>query len=251
MKFRILSLLFLLLLPAVVVAGEFEGKINHALFLNAANVHWGYFSKELVPVVTIESGDVVMVEMATHHAGDDWDKMIKGDAGMEDVYTWTQDEIGEEFRGATGGGDGVHILTGPIYVNGAEPGDILKVEILDLTPRANPEGKTFGSNAAAWWGFQARVNKADGTPFTAGTFTSTPDENDEVVTIFEIVEIDGLDYAVPSYQFEWPVITGTFRKQRIRLSVMPTLLNLSFSCCYRSQWHNARFHSVSWYSCSA
>lgn len=35
-------------------------------------------------------------------------------------------------RGATGGGDGVHVLTGPIYVNGAQPGDVLKVEILAL-----------------------------------------------------------------------------------------------------------------------
>ena len=134
--------------------------------------------------------------------------MIKGDAGMIDIYSWSPDSVGEQFRGATGGGDGVHILTGPIYVNGAQPGDLLKVEILDLVPRANPEGKTFGSNAAAWWGFQARVNKADGTPFKAGTFTSTSGENDEIVTIYEITEIDRRDYAVPSYQFECPIITN-------------------------------------------
>lgn len=133
--------------------------------------------------------------------------MIKGDDGMTSIYTWTNETVGEEFRGATGGGDGVHILTGPIFVNDAEPGDILKVEILDLVPRANPDGKTFGSNAAAWWGYQARTNKADGTPFTAGTFTSTPDQNDEVITIYELVQIEGEDFAVPSYQFEWPVIT--------------------------------------------
>jgi acetamidase/formamidase len=54
---------------------------------------------------------------------------------------------------------GVHVLTGPIFVEGAEPGDVLKVEILDLVPRVNPDGKTFGSNAAAWWGYHARANK--------------------------------------------------------------------------------------------
>jgi hypothetical protein len=37
-----------------------------------------------------------------------------------------------------GAGDGVHIMTGPIYVCGAEPGDILQVDILDLQPRKNP-----------------------------------------------------------------------------------------------------------------
>jgi acetamidase/formamidase len=37
-----------------------------------------------------------------------------------------------------GAGDGVHIMTGPIYVCGAGPGDILQVDILDLQPRKNP-----------------------------------------------------------------------------------------------------------------
>ena len=175
--------------------------------LSSANVHWGYFSKELEPVLTVASGTEVVVEMATHHACDDWDKMIKGDPGMEDVFSWDQTGKLEDFRGATGGGDGVHVLSGPIYVEEAEPGDILKVEIMDLMPRPNAEGKTYGSNAAAWWGFQARVNKADGTPFLAGTFTSTPGENDEVITIYEIMDENGQGFAVPVYQFEWPDIT--------------------------------------------
>lgn len=32
----------------------------------------------------------------------------------------------------------MHIMTGPIYVCGAEPGDVLQVDILDLMPRKNP-----------------------------------------------------------------------------------------------------------------
>lgn len=60
----------------------------------------------------MESGDEVIVEMATHHACDDYDKMIRGDPGMEDIYLWSdKDVINEPFRGATGSGDGVHILT--------------------------------------------------------------------------------------------------------------------------------------------
>ena len=62
-------------------------------------------------------------------------------------------------RGA-GEGLGVHLLTGPIYIEGAEPGDILEVRILDvrLRPSANPNhpGKAFGSNAAAWWGLSVQ-----------------------------------------------------------------------------------------------
>lgn len=95
---------------------------------------------------------------------------------MEDIYYWSHMEgANEHYRGANGRGDGVHILTGPIFVEEAQPGDLLKVEILDLKPRKNPKtAKTYGSNAAAWWGFQARVKMADGSDFKAGTFTDTP-----------------------------------------------------------------------------
>ena len=86
-----------------------------------------------------------VVEMGTHHACDDWDRMIKGDAGMESIYLWNKTSKGECYRrGATGGGDGVHVLTGPIYVEDAEPGDLLMVEIINLVPRPNADGKTFG-----------------------------------------------------------------------------------------------------------
>ena len=44
-------------------------------------------------------------------------------------------------------GPGVHILTGPIHVRGAEPGDTLAVTVLDMRPRL-----PYGSNCAANWG---------------------------------------------------------------------------------------------------
>ena len=51
------------------------------------------------------------------------------------------------------------------------------------------------------------MNKVDGTAFAAGAFTETPGFNDEVVTIYELVNENGIDYAVPAYQFEWPTLT--------------------------------------------
>jgi len=57
------------------------------------------------------------------------------------------------MRGMTGSGDGVHVLTGPIHVEGAEPGDTIKVEILDLYPGMNKDNEAYGVNAAARWGF--------------------------------------------------------------------------------------------------
>lgn len=131
---------------------------------------------------------------------------------MEDIYHWSSDMKNEDQRGATAGGDGVHILTGPIYVEGAEPGDMIAVEIMDLKLRPNRDGKTFGSNAAAWWGYQARVPKADGSDFVYDTANAS--DNDEIITIYEMVEEDGNAYAVPLYQYEWPSIidpNGTVR----------------------------------------
>ena len=109
----------------------------HYLPANADTVHWGYFSKTLKPQVEVESGDIVTIETLTHHAGDDLERMVKGDEGAESVYLWTKDKKGVDRRGAgptdpavykkgSGEGMGVHIMTGPVYVRGAEPGDILE-----------------------------------------------------------------------------------------------------------------------------
>jgi acetamidase/formamidase len=126
------------------------------LKLSAANVHWGYFSKNLKSALTIENGDTVVLDMVSHRACDDYDKMIRGDKTLEEIYSWNASGH-VEVRGTTGWGDGVHILTGPIYVNGAEPGDILKVEILRLEPRANPDGKTFGVSSIVLNLLQCRI----------------------------------------------------------------------------------------------
>jgi hypothetical protein len=58
------------------------------------------------------------------------------------------------------------------------------------------------------------LDKVNGEKFFAGSFTSTPGVNDEVITIYEIFDDDGQGYATPLYQFEWPTITdpnGTVR----------------------------------------
>lgn len=51
---------------------------------------------------------------------------LQGDPGIESIYEWGA-SLSIPMRGATGTGDGVHVLTGPIYVRGAEKGDVLQV----------------------------------------------------------------------------------------------------------------------------
>ena len=173
----------------------------HHLPANADTVHWGYFSKLLKPQVEVESGDFVTIETLTHHANDDAERMVKGDAGAESVYLWTKDKRGVMRRGAgsgDGGGLGVHICTGPVAVRGAQPGDVLEVRILDVKPRpcANPEFKVlaFGSNAAANWGYQYK-------------HLITGDRPREVVTIYEVDATGQRNWAKAVYNFKWVPVT--------------------------------------------
>jgi hypothetical protein len=52
----------------------------------ALPVHLFVFSTGLTPKLVANSGDTVEIEMITHHAGDDYEKMIQGDPGIEDIY---------------------------------------------------------------------------------------------------------------------------------------------------------------------
>ena len=191
---------------AAQTAAARQGKpSHHYLPATAETVHWGYFSKLLKPQIEVNSGDYVTIEALTHHANDDAERMVKGDPGAESVYLWTKEKKGVNRRGAgpidgkllgrgAGEGLGVHICTGPIYVRGAEPGDILEVRIIDVKPRpsANPKysGKAFGSNAAAWWGFHYKELLTEPKPR-------------EVITIYEIDASGQRNWASAVYNFQW------------------------------------------------
>jgi len=179
---------------------------------SADTVHWGYFSKSLKPLVTVKSGDFVTIETLTHHANDDALRMVKGDPGAESVFYWDSKRKGVNRRGAgpmdaslfgrgAGEGLGVHICTGPVAVEGAEEGDILEVRILDVKPRpcGNSEfkGKSFGSNAAAWWGFHFN------------DMVEEPKKR-EVITIYEVDASGERDYAKALYNFRWTPQTDPF-----------------------------------------
>ncbi|WP_422001333.1 acetamidase/formamidase family protein [Reyranella sp.] len=172
---------------------------HHHLPANADTVHWGYFSRSLRPQLEVRTGDLVTIETLTHQASDDHERMIAGDPGAESVYLWTKDRKGVMRRGAgedDGKGLGVHICTGPVLVEGAEPGDVLEVRILDvaLRPSANPDyrGLAFGSNAAANWGYHYN-------DFLTG-------ETREVVTIYELDATGARNWARALYSFRWPEI---------------------------------------------
>ena len=103
----------------------------HHLPATPETVHWGYFDGTLTPKLTICSGDTVALETLTHRAGDAPDLLM--DDGVRRVYQ----EVGDR-------GPGPHSMTGPIAVEGAEPGDTLEVRVLRVRPRL-----LYGSNMAS------------------------------------------------------------------------------------------------------
>jgi acetamidase/formamidase len=108
----------------------------HDLRARPGTVHWGYFDASLAPALRVNSGDLVRAQAVTHHAGDAPHLM------MDDEIRAIWSAIPEHDRAP-----GVHILTGPIYVEGARPGDMLEVRYHEMVPRCD-----YGSNLAAHWG---------------------------------------------------------------------------------------------------
>lgn len=97
---------------------------HHHLSSNAETCHWGYFDAERKPVLQVKSGDKVTVETLATGGPD-----ILPPPGfyvppeMNEIHTKLH-----RFHGP-------HIMTGPIAIEGAKPGHVLEVRILDIKLR--------------------------------------------------------------------------------------------------------------------
>jgi acetamidase/formamidase len=110
-------------LPATAPPGALPAAASGTHYVLAAtpqNVQWGWLDPKEPPKLTVASGDTVAVETLMHGL----DKVQPGK---------TIDEI-IALRKANPGG-GPHSVTGPIYVTGAEPGDVLEIRIKRIVPK--------------------------------------------------------------------------------------------------------------------
>src|SRR4029077_3664918 len=101
-----------------------EAMPHHHLHSSPETCHWGFFEAKLKPVLTIGSGDEVTVD--TVSGGPD----VVPDRSRFHVPPELADIHASNERMVPG-----HILTGPIAVEGAAPGDVLEVDILDVKLR--------------------------------------------------------------------------------------------------------------------
>jgi acetamidase/formamidase len=109
---------------------------DHTLRSTPETVVWGYLAADVPPVLTIRSGQTVRIDTLSH----------QGVVNMTDPVTFfgragipadqvLKDAIDIYEKEPHPGGSGAHVLTGPIYVDGAEPGDMLEVRIHQLEHR--------------------------------------------------------------------------------------------------------------------
>jgi acetamidase/formamidase len=104
-------------------------------------IKWGYLPNQLDgPVLQVPSGATVVFDTVSHEGlledqGRDAlkyfsSKGVAPDMVLNDAIAITRSSLPHDFIK-----DGPHIVTGPIAIQGAQPGDVLKVEILAVTPR--------------------------------------------------------------------------------------------------------------------
>ncbi len=101
-----------------------DGRV-YRLEATPATVAWGYYDAAATPVLRVRSGDTI-----------DVDTMPTSTPARLEALGVPSGEIQPALRAIVAQvkdrGPGGHILTGPVYVEGAEPGDALEVRILSI-----------------------------------------------------------------------------------------------------------------------
>jgi acetamidase/formamidase len=99
---------------------------HHTVACRPEHCHWGFFDAGLRPVATLASGDTVTVDCVSGGAD-----ILPADPAFEILaeHRAIHDKLTPRL--------GAHILTGPVAVAGALPGDVLQIDILSIAPRQN------------------------------------------------------------------------------------------------------------------
>jgi acetamidase/formamidase len=128
MKRRLTLLLFCLCVISLLVtslpgSAQQPKRPDFTLKPTPKNVAWGYYDAKTPAVLHVKSGDTVEIQTLTtnspkrlEEAGVPPDQV---EQSLRDIYDQVKDK-----------GPGGHILTGPIYIEGAAPGNVLEVRIL-------------------------------------------------------------------------------------------------------------------------
>jgi acetamidase/formamidase len=100
---------------------------THELAATPTTVAWGHYDAASKPALTIRSGDTVVMHTLLTNSPAGLEKAGVDPTAVEPALRAVYAGVPQEARGPGG-----HILTGPIAIEGAEPGDTLEVQILAI-----------------------------------------------------------------------------------------------------------------------
>jgi acetamidase/formamidase len=113
---------------SLVAAATGSGQEVHQLAATPTTVAYGYYWSEAKPALRIRSGDIVEVETMLTNTPTGLERLGVKPA---DIPQALRDIVAQDTGSLRGPGG--HILTGPIYIEGADSGDVLEVRLLSIT----------------------------------------------------------------------------------------------------------------------
>ena len=127
--------------PAYEDAGEGGAEAivaDHVLASRPETLNWGWYPIDREPVLRIASGETVRIQTLTHVGATQNEDPVEFLTGLgvpreeilEDVIDFWASRDDRPREGRSG-----HVITGPIHIDGAEPGDMLEIRILDVETR--------------------------------------------------------------------------------------------------------------------
>lgn len=200
-----------------------------------ANTVRGGFPINLPPVQIVYSGQVVRIDTLTGSGATSADFTpeeffapfgVKPWEILPDVYEFWKTVAPRGTRVNYGGG---HILTGPVYISNAEPGDVLEVQILDLEIRVpygiNSTSPTGGALGTGYPGFRTGDLGLDIPPVPAGAPGGVyPDVRQH---LYRIAKVKGQEVALFSKDIHVPLqpfmgVMATASPEGVFVTTTPT-----------------------------
>lgn len=153
---------------------------------------WGYLpNASTPPVMSVPSGSTVVFDTLSHEGiledqGRDPIKYFTSNGVPRDMILNDAVAIASSDRQHDFAKDGPHVVTGPVAIEGAQPGDVLKVEVISIVPRV-PYGvvsNRHGKGALAGEFPENAGPQADASP-------ASPERYANVSIFTPIRQIDG------------------------------------------------------------
>ena len=117
---------FLAALPLLASSIAFGQSAPIELPAKPSNIAWGYYWSKAKPVLSVHSGDTVTIQTLSTCGPDE--RLLGEGVKQEDIPSYNADV----YREVKDKGPGGHILTGPVAIEEAEPGDVLEIQILKI-----------------------------------------------------------------------------------------------------------------------